>query len=192
MKPVIKSIGVALAVSAPIFFAAVYVICCSNAGHALTWDQFSEGLLVHTSNCGGNSAAAYYCQEIAVTALAASEDSGDTFDFKHLPKNYHDQSDHVDRFWTPDAKYLLNTGPIRTGSGTHTIVVVCDTPYGNVPQPSIWNLHRRTLRHAASYSDSSIGWLTPAEFAALNKSNFFELKYIPQPPQSGTNSNPFE
>jgi hypothetical protein len=189
MKRFCQSFAVTLGILLPGLIAVAYAISCSNAGQVISLDRFSNGLLYHVSNCGGNSAAGSNCRNVAVLAVVAGSESGDTLDFKHLSSEYQNELACIDTLWTPDAKYLLRSGPIHTGHDTHEVVVVCDTPYGNVPQPTIWNLHHRTLRHAAGFSDGSLGWLTPAEFAALNKSNFFELL-----PRSSniTNSNSFE
>ena len=193
MKSTLKTVGGVLVFSVPIFVIAIYALSSMNAGRVLRWDEFAEGLLWRTSNCGGNSAAASNCRSIALTVLLESSDSDDVFDFDHASKDCrNDLARSSSDMWTAGAKYLLRNGPIHTGRGTHEIVVVCDTPYGNVPQPSIWNLHRRTIRHAAGYSDGSIGWLTPAEFAALNRSNYCELKHTGPPPQGVSSTNPFE
>jgi hypothetical protein len=193
MKAQIKFIGIAIALTPPILVICAYIVSCVNAGRALSLDDFSEGLLGHASNCGGNSAAGSNCRIIALAALVEGSDSNDVVNFEHVSKDTQNELAHAESdFWTRGAKYLLRTGTIHTGHDTHAIVVVCDTPYGNVPQPSIWNLHRRTLRHAVGYSDGSIGWLTPAEFAELNKSNFFEIKSASESIKTATNSNSFE
>lgn len=185
-------VGGALAVSIPIFLLMIYAMSSMNAGRVLTWDEFSEGLLWRTSNCGGNSAAASNCRNIVLDVRVEASDSDEVFNFEHISQDTRsDLARLSSNMWTAGAKYLLRSGQIHTGEGTHEIVVVCDTPYDNVPQPTIWNLHRRTLRHAAGYSDGSIGWLTPAEFAGLSKSNFFEFKYTVPSSKQGTNSNPF-
>jgi hypothetical protein len=52
------------------------------------------------------------------------------------------------------------------------IIIVCDTPYENVPQP-IWL--PGTPRHAAGYSDGSVSLISVAEYQALNLSSFRPL-----------------
>lgn len=193
MNKAIKFIGAAIAISIPTLLACVYIVSCVNAGCALSFEEFSEGVLIHRTNCGGNSAAESNCRSIALTALVEGSDSNNVFDIEHASKETQTDIARAERdFWTSGAKYLVRIGPIHTGHDTHEIVVVCDTAYGNVPQPSIWNLHRRTLRHAVGYSDGSIGWLTPAEFSDLNRSNFFVPKYTPEDFGAGTNSTSFE
>jgi len=193
MKRHYKAIGFFFAAIIPAFLTCIYIISCFNAGEALSWDEFTNGLLGRVSNCGGNSAARTYCQNIALDADAIGSDAGnDIFDYKKLPRQQQNEFTEVDRFWTPDAKYLLRTGPVPVGHGTHEIIVVCDTPFGNVPQPTFWNLHYRTLRHAAGYSNGSVGWLTPTEFAQLDKSNFVELKPSSKSVADGTNAASFE
>ena len=193
MKTVIKFIAITIALTPPILLMCVYIVSCVNSGRALSFDEFSEGFLSRSSNCGGNSAASSNCRYIALAALVEGSDSNDVLNFEHISNDTQNQLAHTERdFWTSGAKYLLRRGLIHTGHGTHEIVVVCDTPYGNVPQPSIWNLHRRTLRHAVGYSDGSIGWLTLAEFAQLNRSNFFLPDYALRPLESETNSTSFE
>lgn len=191
MQRLIKLIGGAIAISLGSVLICAYIVSCANAGRALSFDEFSEGLLDHTSNCGGNSAASSNCRIISLSALVEGSDSNDVFSFEHAAKETQSELARAERdFWTSGAKYLLRRGLIHTGDGTHEIVVVCDAAYGNVPLPSIWNLHRRTLRHAVGYSDGSIGWLTPTEFAQLNRSNFFEPAL--QAPETETNSNSFQ
>ena len=194
MKSRLKTIGSAVIVSIPIFLiAAIYSLSSMNAGRALTWDEFSEGLIGRTSNCGGNSAAASNCRMMALDVRVESSESNDVFNIQHISQDCRDDLGRLSsNMWTAGAKYLLRSGTIRTGQGTHEIVVVCDTPYGNVPQPTIRNLHHRTLRHAAGYSDGSIGWLTPAEFAGLNKSNFCEIKNAIPTPEAASSTNSFE
>jgi hypothetical protein len=187
MKPPAKVIGTVFVVAVLTLLAAIYGISCMNAGYALSFDQFSEGLLGHTSNCGGNSAAGTYCREIALIVEVKGADSNDIFEFNSISSDCRNDLAHISTSWTQEAKYLLRKGPVRTGQGTHEIVVVCNTAYGNVPQPTLWNLHHRTFVHAVGYSDGTLGWLTPAEFANLNKSNFFALEFTPQTAQNGTN-----
>ncbi|HXT13509.1 MAG TPA: hypothetical protein VN873_18295 [Candidatus Angelobacter sp.] len=190
MKRSTKIFGFGVAALITIFFTAVYSISCMNAGQALSWEEFTNGLLGRSSNCGGNSGAVSCCREIALYAIGSS--SNETFDFKHLSQETRDAMEaSIGEYWTESAKYLLCTGPIQVGPGNRDLVVVCETAYGNVPQPTIWNLHHRTMRHAVGYSDGTVGWLTLAEFDALNKSNFVELEYKPRAAGSLTN-NPFE
>ena len=195
MKVNHKAFAVTLGTLIGILFTAIYVVSCLNAGQALSWDSFTEGLLVHVSNCGGNSAARAGCRNIALNAVVLGSDSGGIFNFTKLSQQQQDEQAEEIRSvanWTAPAKYLLRVSPVQTGPGTHEVVVVCDTPFGIVPQPSIWNLHHRSLRHAAGYSDGSSGWLTPSQFAELNKSSFVALKFLPMPMDSQTNAASFE
>ena len=166
---------------------ALYSISCSNAGHRLSWDEFTEGLVGRGSNCGGNSAAKNVCYLVSIEARILADEMDNKFDFYRLNeeqvKSLSDAA--LTRHWTPNAKYLLRKGPVSLGTNTHEVVVVCDTAYGNVPQPSIWNLHRRTLRHAVCYSDGTSGWLTPSQYKDLNQAQFFELPETQ--PKGGTN-----
>jgi hypothetical protein len=197
MKRYQKAFGVSFTAIVAICFTSIYVISCFNAGEALSFGEFTNGLLGRVTNCGGNSAARTYCQNIALDAFVTGSDAGnDTFDYTKLSQL--DQNEILaliddSHTWTSDAKYLMRTGPIHTGHGTHELIVVCDTAYGNVPQPTFWNLHHSTMRHAAGYSDGRVGWLTTREFAQLNKSNFVELKLPPRPiPDNATNAVSFE
>ena len=187
-----RHVGFTLCALTLISLTAIYLISCLNAGRALSWESFTNGLLVRSSNCGGNSYARTRCQNIALSARVAAGDSGDIFDFTKLSEQQRMELAYADDFWTPDAKYLLDGGPMKMGPGTHELLVVCDTPYGNVPQPTFWNLHRSTLRHAAGYSDGSVGWLTESQFAELKKSNFVELKFKTSSVDNGTNAVSFQ
>lgn len=193
MKRYNKAFGFSLTALVAILFTSIYVISCMNAGRALSWESFTNGLLYRVTNCGGNSAARSFCHNIAVNALVTGSESGDTFDYTKLSQEQQNElAAAIDYIWTADAKYLLRARPVHTGQGTHEIIVVCDTPFGNVPQPTIWNLHHETLRHAVGYSDGTVGWLTPTEFAALNKSSFVELKPLPRSVANETNGVSFE
>jgi hypothetical protein len=186
MKRDRKFFGIVLAGTVPILLTTIYVISCANAAQVLSWDQFSEGLLTRTSNCGGNSAARSVCINVALESVVIAGDSNDIVDLNRVtPKNQEQLARMTATIWTPDAKYFLRKGQIHCGRGTHEIIVVCDMLYGNVPLPTIWNLHHRNFRHAAGYSDGTAGWLTTAEFGALDKSGVFELKLTPRPDKSG-------
>jgi len=188
MKPIFRA---ALILGIGLFAAGiiVYSISCSNAGHALAWDEFAEGLLGHGSNCGGNSAAQSVCSSVAIAAKMLADDRSDTFKFDGLnDEQMNSLRDAASgRHWTPNAKYLVRKEWVSS-TNSHEIVVICDVAYGNIPQPSFWNLHRRTLRHAAGYSDGKSALLTPAQFKDLNLAGFVELPDL----QSTVGTNHFE
>jgi len=105
-----------------------------------------------------------------------AEERGDTFNFDRL--NGGEMNSLCDaasaRHWTADAKYFIRK-EWASLTNSHEIVVICDVAYGNIPQPSFWNLHRRTFRHAIGYSDGKSALLTPAQFKDLDLGQFAEL-----------------
>jgi hypothetical protein len=46
--------------------------------------------------------------------------------------------------------------------------------YGNVAQPTFWNLHRQNIAHAVGYADGTTALISLEQFAALDKSEYFE------------------
>jgi hypothetical protein len=123
-----------------------------------------------STNCGGNSAALSVCKGVGLFFRLAQHDQGRPVGLHSMDSSTRlELLNYTDNSWTRSARYLVTTNVVDEAASPPQIVVVCDRPYDNVPQPTIWNLHRRNPAHAVGYSDGSTGLLTPAEFGALNK-----------------------
>jgi hypothetical protein len=129
-------------------------------------------LFARTSNCGGNSAALSNVRVYVLLARMSAMDSPDhTFRVttvtseqrKELARVAHDH-------WIPNARFLVSTAPLsEVPSQPRRIIVVCDTPYRNVPRRWIGSA---PSAHAAGFSDGSVELISPAQFAALDQSSF--------------------
>jgi hypothetical protein len=123
-----------------------------------------------------------------ILSLTVAESSGESISATNLSPQYRDELGRrvARNHWVPGARFLVNTAPVTDAALTqHQVVIVCDTPYSNVPQ-------RRFIKapptHAVGYSDGSIALISPAEFNKLNKASFVPLDTLyplpPAPPQT--------
>jgi len=134
--------------------------------------------LAPASNCGGNSYAMQACKQVLIYERWGRGTNGATFNLARL-----DAVDRTNLFrvvtshWTSGAGYWLQTNGFSGGMAKQ-VVVVCDTIYDNVPQPTIWNLYRRNPAHAVGYSDETTGLISPAEFKALDRRAFISLSAL--------------
>jgi len=153
-----------------------YSRACSNAGYSLSADEFFKGVLYNSSNCGGNSSALYKCGIAVLLARIEAEDNDGVFNYNSLSTEA--QQEFVkwtQSHWNPTARFLIRRGPTDIQKKDREIFVICDTPYGNVPQPTFWNLHHQNIAHAVEFTDGTTALISPEQFAALDKSEFFEL-----------------
>lgn len=126
----------------------------------------------YTTNCGGNSAALGRVEHLALLALGSYQDAPDrTFRFAVVDSLLPDQLFVYRRSdWLPRARFLVSTAPIsERDAKERRLIVVCDTPYRNVPRRWIGS---PPPTHAAGYADGSYGLISPADFAALDRSTF--------------------
>lgn len=139
--------------------------------------------LAPPSNCGGNSYALTACKQLGLYARMANPTNSSTLDLTLL-----DTLDRtnifriVDSPWTTGADYWVRTNGLG-GSAQKRILVVCDTAYDNVPQPTIWNLYHRNPAHAVGFSDGTTGLISPAEFTGMDRSDFAALSDLGKPSQ---------
>src|SRR6266404_1480777 len=153
-----------------------YRRACSNAGHSLGADEFFKGVLYNSSNCGGNSSALSKCKMVLLSARIEAQDNHGVFDYNSLSAEAQQEFfKGTQSHWNPTAKFLIRRGATDTRKKDREIFVICDTAYGNVPQPTFWNLHRQNIAHAVGYADGTTALISPEQFAALNKSQLFEL-----------------
>jgi hypothetical protein len=131
----------------------------------------------YTTNCGGNSAALTAVSTYANLARAEAMDSPDyTFRVTSATPQQREQLAHLPgASWLRRARFLVSTTPVAAESAVRRIIVVCDTPYTNVPRR--W-FGSAPPSHAAGFSDGGIGLISPAEFAALDRSSFVALNEL--------------
>ena len=139
--------------------------------------------LSYTTNCGGNSAALAQVRSIALLALAGTYDAPDhSFRFTAADAGQREQlALYARTHWLRSARFLVSTAPVSEHEAPpRRIIAVCDTPYRNVPRRWIGSA---PPTHAAGFSDGSHGLISPAEFAALDRSTFVALDEL-YPPKS--------
>lgn len=132
-------------------------------------------LFTPASNCGGNSAALSDVRTYALIARMGATDSPDhTFRVMMATPEQRKQLARVARdHWVPNARFLVSTAPFsEEQSQPRRIIAVCDTPYSNVPRRWIGSA---PPAHAAGFSDGSAELISPARFAALDRSSFVFL-----------------
>lgn len=157
-------------------FGLSYRRACSNTGYSMSAEEFFKGVLYNSSNCGGNSSALSICKMLVLSAHIEAEDSHGVFDYNSLSTEA--QMEFVKAtysHWNPTAKFLIRRGATDIRKKDREIFVICDTAYGNVPQPTFWNLHRQNIAHAVGYADGTTALIPPEKYTALDKSQFFEV-----------------
>jgi len=119
------------------------------------------------------------CQQYSLLTHLASTDGKVYFRFAEL--------DEIDRtgvarlaksHWVSGADFFVRTN-LAIPSNGRAVVIICEKPFDNVPQPTIWNFYRKNPAHAAGYSDGSKGLISPAEFALLDLAEFVLLSSVP-------------
>jgi hypothetical protein len=134
------------------------------------------------TNCGGNSAALANVHSIAIAAVVgASKAPHHRFNFAAVNDNGREEFARLAyNHWLPGTHFLVSRIPV-TQREPKRIVVVCDTPYHNLPR--LW-LGSAPPAHAAGYSDGSYGLISTKAFAAIDKSAFVALDELyPRTPQ---------
>ena len=147
-------------------FLLVGLVAISAIGAGFVLPLFAR------SNCGGNSAALSNVRMYVLLARMGSTDSPDhVFHVLTVTPEQRKQLAHVAHdHWIPNARFLVSTGPLsEESSQSRRIIVVCDTAYRNVPRRWIGSA---PPAHAAGFSDGSAELISPAQFAALDKSSF--------------------
>jgi len=128
-----------------------------------------------TSNCGGNSAALNVCNRYLLTIKLAVRDSGQaSLSITNIPAaDRPGLAQDARNHWISKARFLVTTAPIKIAPDAgKRILIVCDTPYSNVPQR---RFVRAPATHAVGYSDGTTDLISPAEFEKLDKSSFVPL-----------------
>ena len=133
--------------------------------------------LAHPSNCGGNSAALNKCRCYGLSVRIKAEENGGVFDPIALGELAHTEVEHLaEGHWIGDAIILVRKGRFKPQQNNKTIIAACDTAFENIPQPTIWNLYRKTPAHAVAYADGSASLISPVKFLQLDLSDFIPAK----------------
>jgi hypothetical protein len=157
--------------------------------------------LARVSNCGGNTRALHDCRTFVLVLRI--------WDVDHNGANFqYSETDSETREWLRllgrklgSARLLAKLQGVRFDpKGTKSVIMVCDTPFDNVPQR---RFRRAPFAHAVAYSTGEVGLLSPTEFQRMDLSEFTDLATIAsdrvepegaanrsQPVQPGTNSTP--
>ncbi|HEY1053210.1 MAG TPA: hypothetical protein VGE39_25745 [Prosthecobacter sp.] len=138
----------------------------------------------HSTNCGGNNAAGNQAQSIAMIARwAVIEEPDHPFQFSTASPQRREELEKLARsHWACRARFLVSTLPLTEPAELpRRIIVVCDTPFRNVPKQ--W--FQAPPTHAAAYSDGTSGLISVAEFAALDRSKFVFLDELYPPTSKG-------
>lgn len=140
--------------------------------------------LMRATNCGGNSAALFHVGSIGHFAIASSFDRPDrTFAFTKLTEIELRDLTGLARFdWIRSARFLVTSRELKFPPTERCAVVVCDTPYRNVPE-RVFGLAPPT--HAVAYSDGTTGLISTAEYALLVQNDFIDLTTIVGPRRTG-------
>lgn len=128
--------------------------------------------LSYGTNCGGNTAALARAREYALLArMGAMDNPEHTFRIVAVTAEQRKQlAELAHCHWIPEARFLVSTEPlVDRDSQPRQVIVVCDTPYRNVPRRWIGSA---PAAHAAAFSDGTASLISPAEFAALDRSSF--------------------
>ena len=133
--------------------------------------------LTYTTNCGGNSAALAAVGTYTTLARVEAMDSPDhAFRVTSATAPQREQLAQLPgASWLRRAHFLVSTTPVAAESTEHRVIIVCDTPYTNVPRR--W-FGSAPPSHAAGFSDGSTGLITSTEFAALDRTSFVALNEL--------------
>jgi hypothetical protein len=129
-------------------------------------------VMSRSTNCGGNSAALSYTQGVALTVIMAlDEREGEAptaFDSLVPPPTWSQVFGFgwgVKSYWVRKDIAPSETGPI----------VVCAQCFGNVPQPTLWNLYHRNPAFAAAFLRGRTRLLGMDEYNSLD---FHKYQYV--------------
>lgn len=129
------------------------------------------------SNCGGNSAALHNVRQYyVILEMAAASRPGHRFAIASATPEEREELAAVARYsWTGAARFLVSTQPYQAAApGPRRMIIVCDTPYRNLPR----RLIPPPPTHAAAYSDGSVDLISVSESAALDHSVLVPLDQL--------------
>jgi hypothetical protein len=135
-------------------------------------------IAIKRSNCGGNSAALAACKGyITVLELWAADHDGRSFHFDQADTNATRELGRLPgASWIRSARLLARLDDVRMDTAADKrIIMVCDHPYGNVPQRIFG---RSPMAHAVAYATGETGLISPEQFARLDLSGFVDLQTL--------------
>jgi hypothetical protein len=135
-------------------------------------------IAIKRSNCGGNSAALAACKGyITVLQLWAAEHEGQSFRFDRADTSARQELGRLPgASWIRSARLLARLDDVRMDTAADKrIIMVCDPPYGNVPQRIFG---KSPMAHAVAYSTGETGLISPDQFARLDLSGFVDLQSL--------------
>jgi hypothetical protein len=132
------------------------------------------------SNCGGNTGAYHVCRAYPLQlAVNVYEGKGSPNTIRTANSLTSDlDADSLAKLFqsmSAGATYSIRNPDAPFSTSPREILIVCDTEFGNVPQPALWNLYCRFPAHAVGYSDGSAELITPAHYRELDKSGFVRV-----------------
>lgn len=130
-----------------------------------------------TSNCGGNTAALSVCGNYPRYLFAGMAERNVPLDAGLTPNALTSELDaeqlaDIFRSLSATASYSIRNPDAPFDPTDREVVIVCDQEFGNVPQPCVWNLYRRSPAHAVGYSDGSTELISAAEYRELDLLDF--------------------
>jgi hypothetical protein len=134
-----------------------------------------------SSNCGGNSAALHVCSFYPLTLLMQMSEQGLNSRDSETPNTLTSDLTSADlaqvfESMNGSAEYSIRNPDSRFPAGDREVVIVCDVEFGNVPQPTMWNLYRRSPAYAIGFANGTSELITPAEYGRLDRSNFITVR----------------
>ena len=132
------------------------------------------------TNCGGNTAALSYCQMLHMQLSLSLAEQGweDSRSIQDLPEKDRKELARLGQvYWTGEARYFIKR-KVELSQSNEDIVVMCDTSFDNVPQPTIYNGYKRTPRYAAALANGKVKLITPEEFAKIDRSLFVKASEL--------------
>ena len=114
------------------------------------------------------------CRNICLFTELYALDCGVSFDVGELPSEVIRELKAIcDDHWVGSATFHIRRGELDIES--NEIMVVCDTPFSNVPRR--WIL-TSPEQHAVGYADGSVGLISLPEFKQLDLSDFIDVAVL--------------
>ena len=122
-------------------------------------------LLTREPYHGGNLYAQLTCKSYLLLAEVAAQEHYPLFAVAKLNPGDRTKLARNQNGWTGGVVFLVKSN-FTFRSGERQVVIVCNTPFNDEPQPTLWQLYRRTSTYAAGYSDGSRSLISSEQFAA--------------------------